>query len=268
MRGPFEGPLFIFDIINPMIKNLLVLMFLVPFLYSCGSVQKLPMARFTTPETSGIGMTRVETGVVKAVRLQPSPDLRAASVSDEPVIEDSYAMFFKPAFGLADSMDVDMYFGPSQAMQFGLKFQLWGAPASSAGAGNFSVAFRVAYALYVAAEEINAGEVYSTPRLDRSLVVDSGYNTVELVTGYRVGANFLVFLGLFRDDGRYNLKFKEGVRNTIIHEMRTFGQNFALQFQSGNLLAMLNGAGGKLEIVNRNREENFFNWGLSLGLLF
>lgn len=226
------------------------------------------MARFTTPESSGIGMTRVETGVVKTVRLQPSPDLRAASVSDEPVIGDSYAMFFKPAFGLGESVDIDMYFGPSQALQTGLKFQLWGAPARSAGAGNFSVAFRVAYALYVAAEEINAGETFSNPRLDRSLVVDSGYNTLELVTGYRIGANFLVFLGIFRDDGRYNLKFQEGVRDVITHEMKTFGQNFGLQFQSGNLLAMLNGAGGKMEIVNRNREENFFNWGFSLGLLF
>lgn len=228
----------------------------------------MPMARLTTPETSGIGVTRVDTGVVNTVRLQPSPDLREQNISQEPVIGDSLAMFFKPAFGLGESVDVDMYFGPSQALLTGFKFQLWGSPASSAGAGNFSVAVRLAYNLYVGAEEINAGEVFGEPRLDRSLVIDSGYNTIELVTGYRFGAGLLVFAGIFRDDGRYNLKFQEGVRDTIVHEIKTFGQSFGLQFQSGALLAMFHGAVGSFEVENRTKEESFFNWAISLGLLF
>jgi hypothetical protein len=58
------------------------------------------MARFTTPETSGFGITKLETGVVKTIRLQPSPDLRDQDIIDEPVIGSSYASFLKPAFGL------------------------------------------------------------------------------------------------------------------------------------------------------------------------
>ncbi len=226
------------------------------------------MARFTTPETSGFGITKLETGVVKTIRLQPSPDLRDQNIIDEPVIGSSYASFLKPAFGLSDSLDFELYFGIQQAIQGAIKFQLFGDPAISAGAGNFSLAVRIGYSFYVSGEEINAGEVYGEPRIDRELIIESGYGTYELISGYRVTESLLIFIGLFKDDGRYNLKFKEGLRTAIAHEFVTFGQNFGVQLIKGNLLTTLNGAVGSFEVTNKNKKENFFDFGLSFGLLF
>lgn len=250
------------------LKNTALVALILLLVSGCGSVQKYPFARFSTPETNGIGVTRFDTGASKAVRLQPSPDLRDQNVSQEPQIASSTAFFVKPSFGLADSLDIEMYMGPAQAFQTALKWQIWGAPTSAAAAGNISFALRAGYSIYVAAEEINAGEVFGSPRLDRSMVIDSGYSTYEAIAGYRLTSQILFFVGIYKDSGRYNLKFKEGVRDTIIHETEVFGQNFGLQWQAGGLLLTLNGAGGEFEVANRARTKEFFNYGLSVGFLF
>ncbi|MCF8060568.1 MAG: hypothetical protein K9K67_14800 [Bacteriovoracaceae bacterium] len=248
--------------------NIFLLILPLLSLASCGSVVKIPLARFSTPETSGIGVTKLEAGIVKALRLQPSPDLRAETVSSEPILGSSLAGILKPSFGLADSVDFELQMGSQQAIEAGIKIQLFGAPAVSAGAGNFSLAVRLGYSIYVSGEEINAGEVYSEPRLDRKMTVESGTVVYELITGYRFTAGLLTFVGVFKDDGRYNLKFKEGVRTIIIHEYKTFGQSFGVQLKKGLLLTTLNAAVGDIEITNKNKKESFFNLGLSFGILF
>ncbi len=235
---------------------------------SCGAVQKYSFARFSTPETNGIGLTKVQTGAGQMVRLQPSPDLRDDAVSSEPQIDKSITTFFRPSFGLSDSFDIELNIGPSQAFETAVKWQLFGAPTSSAGAGNFSLALRLGYSLYVAAEEIGGGESFSSPPIQRNLVIESGHTSYEAIIGYRLMANLLLFGGVFRDSGRYNLKFKEGVRDTIVHEIDTFGQSFGAQWKAGNLLITFNSAMGDFDITNRNRSESFNHFALALGLLF
>jgi hypothetical protein len=237
-------------------------------LNSCGAVQKYSFARFSTPETNGFGLTKVQTGASQVVRLQPSPDLREERVSSEAQIDKSAATFFRPSFGLTDSFDIELNVAPQQAFESAVKWQLFGAPTSSAGAGNFSLAVRVGYSLYVTGEEIGGGESFSNPPVQRNMVINSGYTTYEAIAGYRPMANLLLFGGLFKDGGRYNLKFTEGVRDTIIHEVEASGHSFGVQWKAGNLLITFNSAIGDFEVTNRNRIEEFLHFGLALGLLF
>lgn len=248
--------------------SIFLLVLLSPLLSSCSSTQKFPLARFSHAEAVGAARAKIETGATNAVKLQPSPDLRDATISQSPQIKSSFAPFVKPTLGLTNSIDIDMYAGLKQGFQLALKFQLLGAPMSSAGAGNFSVGFRIGYSIYVGADEINAGDTYGEPKLDRKMVIDSGYGMYEFLVGYRILQPLLLTVGYFKDEGQYNLKFTEGQRTTIAHEISAHGPLATLLFQPGNLLFQVSFAKGTFEIPNRNRKETDINWGLSAGLLF
>lgn len=237
-------------------------------LVSCGSVQKYPLSKFSFSETAGLGRARFEMGATRAIRLQPSEDLRAQTVSQTPLITRSVAPYMKPTLGITDSIETEFYFGPQQALSSGLKFQFLGAPMSGAGAGNFSLSGRIGYSLYVGAEEINAGESFANPRLDRSMVVDSGYVTYEALIGYRIAAPLLISVSIFKDSGTYNLKFKEGDRTAITHQIKSFGQSLNILYGAGAIQLMGSVARGKFEVSNRNLEEDAITWGLSVGLYF
>lgn len=250
------------------LKNFIFIGLISSVLLSCGSVQKFPLARFSNSEVTGATRVRVETGVNKAVRLQPSEDLRADTVSQNPIVSNSLAPFIKPTLGVTDSIDLDVYVGSRQGLQTALKIQFLGAPMAAAPAGNFSLAFRIGYSLYVGAEEINAGDTFATPLRDRTMLIDSGYSMMELLMGYRIIQPLLVTIGYFKDSGKYNLKFKEGDRTTISHEIAASGPLLNILFQPGALLAQLSLSQGTFELPNRNFEESYLCWGLSVGLLF
>lgn len=237
-------------------------------LTSCGSVQKYPLARFSLSETSGITKVKFETGASRAVRLQPSEDLRANNISSTPIVSESVAPFIKPTFGLLDSVDIETYLGPKQGLYSGVKVQVMGAPMASAGEGNFSIAFKLGYSIYVAAEEIKAGESFATPKLDRALFIDSGYSSAEVLMGYRIIGPLQLTIGYFKDSGRYNLKFKEGSRTTILHEVESIGPTLSLLFQPGLFFSTFSITQGNFKVSNRGIDNSYLNWGLNIGVIF
>lgn len=234
----------------------------------CGSVQKFPGTRFSTPETNGIGMTKVETGVVQSRKLQPSADLRTTSVSENPILSKSVSPFIAPSFGFTDWLDLEIHMGPSQALDSQIKVQFFGSPASGAGAGNFSLAFNIGYSIFVAADEIKGEDILATNKASRSIIVNSGMTKMSLSTGYRITAPLLVFLGIYKDSGRYTLKIKEGLRTTIVHEIEDLGTFLGMTYQMGAIFSTLTFSQGEFEITNRTNKLNSLAYSFSLGIRF
>jgi len=244
------------------------LLTLLQILGGCGSVQKFPGARFSTPETNGIGLTKVETGVAHSRKLQPSTDLRTSPVSEDPLLSKSISPFIAPSFGFTDWLDLEINLGPSQALDSQIKIQFLGSPASGAGAGSFSLAFNIGYSIYVAADEIASEDILAANKEARSIIVNSGMTKMSMSTGYRFIAPLLVFVGVYKDSGRYTLKIKEGERTTIVHEIEDFGTFLGMTYQMGALFSTLTFSQGEFEITNRTNKLDSLAYSFSVGLRF
>ncbi len=227
------------------------------------------MTRLVTPEVTGVGTARLDLSGSEAVRLQPSPNLgeRANDLQDDPQLSSSAAVNVKNSLGFSDFMDIEVSWGHEQAAMLALKFQFIGAPTKSAGAGNFSLGMRVGYGLIVSGGSLESDEIIGNESR-RSYILESGHGLVDLMVGYRVLGSLLVYGGYFLDDGRYNLKFKTGVRNTFINEISNKGFSFGTQWQANNLLVNLSLAKGEFTIEGKNERISAIDGALSLGFLY
>ena len=267
-RGLLREPFFIFPYNEEMKVNSWACLCCLLFLFSCSTQQKYLLTRVTTPEVAGGGNNRFDIAVSKATRMQPSTNIGAVVVDSHPTLSSSAVVNAMNAFGLTDFMDIEASWGPQQSFLTSLKIQFLGAPTSSAAQGNFSLALRAGYGLNIGAGKVSREELVDRRLAERTYIIESGYGVFDLMLGYRILAPLLVYVGVFRDDGRYALNFEKGIKTKIEHSVDGSGISFGTQYQRGNLLLHLFGASGKIELPQSQVEKRQLDIGVSLGLLY
>lgn len=227
---------------------------------------KFPTTRFVTPESAGAGRATSDLAINGSSKVV-FPDLRQSTVSINGDLDSSHTVGLENRFGIFDSIDVEANIAANSPIDFGIKWQFWGQPEASAGAGNFSMAIRFAYGLYVTAGEVKHADIAGVSE-DRDYTFESGHPNYEFLIGYRIGAPFLVYGGAYKGNYSITTTFVQGSKQQIRLTGKLTGIHLGVSYKIGVMNLKLSLGKFNNLLKPAGLEESGTSVGTAVGFLF
>jgi len=180
-----------------------ILIFLVFLVTGCASRFFIPTNRFLSPETDGaLWKGEVKLGSAGVTQVQLADSMTSTTPDITPILSRNSSIYFGAELGLASWLDV-YYSGVASAPGFvGLKIQIIGDPASTAKAGNFSIALAGGPGFGSAEQTDGSDDLKGKTKMKFT-----GWETA-LLLGLRLSDSFLIYAGPFKTHVQTNTEIQ------------------------------------------------------------
>lgn len=197
------------------------------FLFSCSMDFKYPATRLSGPEVMGANGKGIDITGTSAHKADNVVDLKATPVKLGNKTTQTEALNFIGAIGISDRMDIECQLGKDTPFMLGGKFRILGEPKSKAGDGDYSLAARIAYGFIVSGKTVKAydGE-------ERKFTISSTASDYELVAGYRLTGELLIFAGYFYSSYGVGGEFSTGPDTVLNTEGNQHGYHLGVGFST------------------------------------